>query len=46
MAGESAYIEIACPVMTNTLYKEIKKKDIQTIRNFSFLNYSNNNSKT
>jgi len=26
MAGESVYIEIACPVMTNTPYKEIKKK--------------------
>jgi len=26
MAGGSAYIEIACLVMTNTPYKEIKKK--------------------
>jgi len=26
MAGGPAYIEIACPVMTSTLYKEIKKK--------------------
>jgi len=26
MAGGYAYIEIACPVMTNTLYKEINKK--------------------
>jgi len=46
MIGGSAYIEIACPVMTSTPYKEIKKNDFQTIRNFSFLNYSNNNSKT
>jgi len=46
MAGGSAYIKIACPVMTSTSYKEIKKNDFQTIRNFSFLNYSNNNSKS
>ena len=46
MAEGSAYIEIACPVMTNTPYKEIKTNDFQTIRNFSFLNYSNNRSKT
>jgi len=26
MAEGSAYIKIACPVMTSTLYKEIKKK--------------------
>jgi len=26
MAGGSAYIEIACHVMTSTPYKEIKKK--------------------
>jgi hypothetical protein len=26
MAGKSAYIEIACPVMTSTPYKEIKNK--------------------
>jgi len=26
MAGGSSYIEIACPVMTSTPYKEIKKK--------------------
>jgi len=46
MTGTSAYIEIACPAMTSTRYKEIKKNDFQKIRNFSFLNYSNNNSKT
>jgi len=47
MAGGSAYIEIACPVMTSTPYKEIKtKNDFQTKHNFSFLNYSNKNSKT
>jgi len=46
MAGGSAYIEIACHVMISTSYKEIKKNDFQTIRNFSFLNYNNNNSKT
>jgi len=45
MAGGSAYIEIAYPVMTSTPYKEIKINDFQTLRNFSFLNYSNNNSK-
>jgi len=26
MARGSAYIEIACPIMTSTPYKEIKKK--------------------
>jgi len=28
MAGGSAYIEIAYPVMTSTPYKEIKKNDL------------------
>jgi len=46
MAEGSVYIEIACPVMTSTPYKDSKKKDFQTIRSFNFLNYRNNNSKT
>ena len=43
MAGGSAYVEIACPVMTSTPYEEIKtKNDFQTIHKFIFLNYRNN----
>jgi len=43
MAGEYAYIDIACLVMTRTPYKEIIKKKLpNNMQVYSFLNYSNN----